>query len=53
MHLVGFTIEIYYDARSYERHTICTTSVKSGVAYLADKSTEKEQIKDKTDYSQI
>jgi len=21
MHLVGFTIEIYYDARSYERQT--------------------------------
>jgi len=25
MHLVGFTIEIYYDARPYERHisTVC------------------------------
>ena len=32
MHLVGFTIEIYYDARSYKRH-ICKKEgcVRNGV----------------------
>ena len=39
MHVVGFTIEIYYDARPYERQTL-----KSCVGY------EKEKRK-QTDYS--
>jgi len=32
MHLVGFTIEIYYDARSYERQ-ILTNSLQCIVYY--------------------
>jgi len=30
MHLVGFNIEIYYDARPYERHITCKGRSQSG-----------------------
>ena len=35
MHVVGFTIEIYYDARSYKRHTCLHFVGTTAVVYKA------------------
>jgi len=44
MHLVGFTIEIYYDARPYERQT-SSVNVSMVPTYFAEEVTPATRLR--------